>query len=190
MDVDEAYSESKWIFSMIVTQLEVVLIAVPMVFILRDVSTDGRYLGFMFMLWIFPMTTLLMVFLPKYINYRNKKRDSTSRVVRGRRAGGVLVSGTSGTSNVVKPRNLSSISESRASHEPETHMSCGTSIPEGVSFPYDNSHDQQSHKPEEVAADQSDGVIDNLESDDSTRAAVVLLEEPENGSASENSVEK
>jgi len=43
IDVDEQYAESKWIFSLMLVQLEVVIIAVPVVFILRDVSTDGRY---------------------------------------------------------------------------------------------------------------------------------------------------
>lgn len=63
MDVDEAYAESRWIFTLILVQLEVVVIAVPLVFILRDVSTGGRYLGSMFMLWVFPMSTLILIFL-------------------------------------------------------------------------------------------------------------------------------
>ena len=49
MDVDEAYAESKWIFTLILVQLEVLVVAVPLVFILRDISTDGRYLGFTFL---------------------------------------------------------------------------------------------------------------------------------------------
>jgi hypothetical protein len=43
IDVDEKYVESKWIFALILVQLEVAVVAAPVVFILRDVSTDGRY---------------------------------------------------------------------------------------------------------------------------------------------------
>lgn len=42
MDVDEQYAESRWIFSLILVQLEITLVAVPVLFLLRDVSTDGR----------------------------------------------------------------------------------------------------------------------------------------------------
>lgn len=52
-DVDDVYAESYWIFVLIIVHLEVILIAVPMIALLRDVSSDGRYMGFCFMLWVF-----------------------------------------------------------------------------------------------------------------------------------------
>jgi hypothetical protein len=73
-DVDSSYSESKWIFIMVVVQLEVIFVAIPLIAILRDVSTDGRYLGFAFMIWMFPATSLGLIFIPKIIaDYRSRK---------------------------------------------------------------------------------------------------------------------
>lgn len=45
IDVDEQFAESRWIFALILVQLEVVIIAVPVVMLLRQVSKDGRYVG-------------------------------------------------------------------------------------------------------------------------------------------------
>jgi gamma-aminobutyric acid type B receptor len=42
-DVDEKYTESWWIFILILVQLEVFAVAAPIVVLLQDVSTDGRY---------------------------------------------------------------------------------------------------------------------------------------------------
>ena len=69
-DVDETYTESSWIFIMIILQMEVVMVAAPVVVILRDVSSDGKYLGLVFMLWTFPMTALALIFFPKMVAHR------------------------------------------------------------------------------------------------------------------------
>ena len=61
IDVDEEVSESRWIFIMVLVQCEVILFAVPMIALLRDVSTDGRYIGFVLLLWTFPMSALLLI---------------------------------------------------------------------------------------------------------------------------------
>ena len=109
MDVDEQFVESKWIFAMILVQIEVVIVAVPVVFILRDVSTDGRYLGFVFLLWIFPMSTLLLIFLPKFVAYNRAIRgvDTGAQRVRGRPSG-LVVTGLPAAS-IVRPPNASSV---------------------------------------------------------------------------------
>jgi hypothetical protein len=64
-DIDESYSESKWIFVLMLVQIEVVLVSAPLMIILRDVSTNGRYLGGVLMMWTFPMSTLLLIMIPK-----------------------------------------------------------------------------------------------------------------------------
>ena len=102
-DVDETYTESWWIFILIVVQVEVTLIAVPVIVILNGESTDGRYLGFVFLLWSFPMTTLGLLFIPKMISYRNDIRglDTSSKYKRGERKNirvtGVVASASGGT---------------------------------------------------------------------------------------------
>lgn len=123
MDVDEAYAESRYIFSMILVQLEVVVLSVPLVFILRDVSTDGRYLGFLLLLWVFPMSTLLFIFLPKYVAFRrhNTANSSAARsTIRGQRQG-VKITGSSAASaaSVKRSRPPSSLEETFISEERE-----------------------------------------------------------------------
>jgi hypothetical protein len=68
-DVDEAYSESKWIFIMIISQIEIVFVAVPTIEVLRESSTDGKYIGFAILLWSFPSSTLGFIILPKVVAY-------------------------------------------------------------------------------------------------------------------------
>jgi hypothetical protein len=94
-DVDGAYSESQWIFTMIVVQCEVIVVAVPTITILRDVSTDGRYLGLMFLVLAFPMSALGFVMVPKVSSYYEAVN---SRLVsrRGDAKGSVWVSGLNG----------------------------------------------------------------------------------------------
>jgi hypothetical protein len=76
-DIASCYSESKWIFIMVVVQLEVIVVVIPLIAILRDVSTDGWYLGFIFMIWKFPVTSLGLIFIPKIIaEYRSRKSET------------------------------------------------------------------------------------------------------------------
>jgi hypothetical protein len=90
IDVDDQYAESKWIFILILLQLEVVIVSVPMVIVLRDVSTTGRYLGFFLCCGFCPMSAILSIMLPKYLAYhrairgvndRNQKKRGESRGV-------------------------------------------------------------------------------------------------------------
>jgi hypothetical protein len=95
-DVDEAYSESKWIFALIILQLEVTLFAVPIVALIRDVSTDGRYFGLVVIVWTFPTSTLALIMLPKvrahWVAVHNPR---TQKFKRGESVG-VKVSGLTG----------------------------------------------------------------------------------------------
>jgi hypothetical protein len=94
-DIDDAYSESQWISIMIVLQIEVIFVAVPTSDVLRDVSTDGRYIGFVFILWSFPASALSFIILPKVAAYyRAIRGNDPSRVhKRGDSKGAVRVSG-------------------------------------------------------------------------------------------------
>lgn len=151
MDVDEAYAESKWIFSMILVQLEIVVVAVPVIFILRDVSTDGRYLGFMFLLWIFPMSTLLFIFLPKYLAYRNYKPGGQGKTAKRGQRNGVVVSGSVASSHL-RSRPPSSLEETFVHGEPESGGSVRRSSGIGsrrseTSIPEEESGDDECEPP-------------------------------------------
>lgn len=74
-DVDDSYSESKWIFALILVQLEVVIVSVPLVVILREISTNGRYIGFVLIIF-----SLLLIIGPKaYAHYRKEDNSGPKR---------------------------------------------------------------------------------------------------------------
>jgi len=64
-DVDEQYTEGWWIFTLITIHLQIMFVTTPVIIILNDISTSGRYLGFLLMMWSFPMSTLCSIFIPK-----------------------------------------------------------------------------------------------------------------------------
>jgi hypothetical protein len=75
--------------------MEVIVVAVPTITILRDVSTDGRYLGLMFLVLAFPMSALGFIMVPKVSAYYEAVNSRpVSR--RGDAKGSVLVSGLNG----------------------------------------------------------------------------------------------
>jgi 7 transmembrane sweet-taste receptor of 3 GCPR/Receptor family ligand binding region len=84
-DVDAAFSDSSWIFTLILIQVELLVIGVPLVVILRSVSLSGRYVGFIVLLWVFPMTTLALIMLPKVVAYRRSVLGLESSRMRGSR---------------------------------------------------------------------------------------------------------
>lgn len=67
IDVDAVYSEAKWIFTLMLVQCQVIFVAAPLVLILEDVSSDGRFLGSALILWTFPATTIGLIMVPKMI---------------------------------------------------------------------------------------------------------------------------
>jgi hypothetical protein len=91
-DVDDAYSESKWILVLIIVQFEVAIIGVPVEIVLRGSDANIRYIGLSFMLWLFSMSTLLLIFVPKYVSHRRVVRGSP-QAVRGGAKGQVKVTG-------------------------------------------------------------------------------------------------
>jgi gamma-aminobutyric acid type B receptor len=125
-DVDEEFSETRWIFIMVLVQCEVILFAVPMIALLRDVSTDGRYIGFVLLIWTFPMSTLLLIVGPKVLAFRRARAESSGgrrkQPTRGRSLGEVHVSGltASGDTAVV----TLTPPDSQASHAAEEERRC------------------------------------------------------------------
>jgi len=80
---------------MVLVQCEVILFAAPMFALLRDVSTDGRYVGYVILIWTFPMSALGLIIGPKVIAFRQGRRDTAPnwRDTRGSTLGRVHVSG-------------------------------------------------------------------------------------------------
>jgi hypothetical protein len=78
-DVDAVYSESRWIFIMILVQCEVVLFSLPMFALLEDMPRDARYMVSVSICWTFPMSTLGLIFGPKVVAVRRHERGLTRR---------------------------------------------------------------------------------------------------------------
>lgn len=74
-DVDDLYSESKWIFTLVCVQVQVIVVGLPVVALLQDVSTDGRYIGTALLVWTMPMTTMILIMGPKMLAVRKARRN-------------------------------------------------------------------------------------------------------------------
>jgi 7 transmembrane sweet-taste receptor of 3 GCPR len=110
-DVADAYSEGHWIYVLIVIQLEAILVALPMVWILRDVSSDASYFGFVVMLWVFPMSTLGVVVAPKIMSCIQDVHGRNSSINRrGERSSEIRVTGLNLGADIGQT-NLSSTAE-------------------------------------------------------------------------------
>mmetsp|Transcript_61869 Transcript_61869/g.182703 ORF Transcript_61869/g.182703 Transcript_61869/m.182703 type:complete len:932 (-) Transcript_61869:342-3137(-) len=97
-DIQERFSESSWIFYTIFTQLQVLLVGIPVVVILDGASTDAAYLGKTLVIWTVPMSTVLLLIGPKAVKvFFPEEKVSKSRASRGvsMAPGGVTVSGMS-----------------------------------------------------------------------------------------------
>ena len=163
-DVDETFTESAWIFTLILLvgttvsslktpdavvylidekyriiisvgthliifllslqQIQVILVAIPVVVILRDVSTEGRYMGLVLLIWTFPMSTVILIMGPKFVAYfratgTSISGNSRTRKSRGPSQGRVQISGLSGEISGSKDHNseMESAFVSRASHQ-------------------------------------------------------------------------
>ena len=93
-DVDEAFSESKWIFILILVQFEVVLVAAPVAIRLSNEEPNTRFLAFAGLTLSFPLTTLSFIFGPKILSFSRASRGHHSeRPLRGERSKSVRVTG-------------------------------------------------------------------------------------------------
>lgn len=87
-DVDEAFTESAWIFTLIVVQLQVILVAIPSFIILRDISTEGRYMGLTICIWIFPVSSVFFIMCPKFLAWWSDRTAASSGRASGSESGG------------------------------------------------------------------------------------------------------
>ena len=78
---------------MIISKIEIILVAVPTIEVLRESSTDGKYIGFAFLLWTFPSSTLGFIILPKVAAYYRALRGDKNGPKRGVAKGTVQVTG-------------------------------------------------------------------------------------------------
>jgi hypothetical protein len=129
-DIDGSYSESYWICIMNVVQLEIILVAVPMIIVLRDVSTDARYIGFILLIWTFPMSTLLLIFVPKVVAHYEVTHGSGDVQRKSKRGEvqGIRVSG------LIESSKVSQLKENEHSmqHDREAHLKTSESHSEKV----------------------------------------------------------
>ncbi|KAL7580733.1 hypothetical protein ACA910_001017 [Epithemia clementina (nom. ined.)] len=126
-DVDEAFTESWWVFVLMLVQLEVIFVSAPVIAILRNESTDGEYLGFVVLLWSFPMSTLTLIFIPKVLAYRRAIRgvDVNQQPKRGEHKG-TRVSGMEDIhSHSSEPYRTSSVEQSSWAEAPSSTVKVG-----------------------------------------------------------------
>jgi hypothetical protein len=107
--------------------MEVILVAVPTIVILRDVSTDGRYLGLIFLVLAFPMSALGFIMVPKVSAYYEAVNSRTASR-RGGAKGSVFVSGLNGSPYVTDSSKTAGArlgSDNRITETPTPQVSTG-----------------------------------------------------------------
>jgi len=96
-DIEDTYAESKWIFVLVLVQIQMVVSAVPVLALLgrENVSTDARYIGTTIFFWSYSMSALLLVIVPKMVAhyYVVNEKVKTSVVRGGSSKGMVHISG-------------------------------------------------------------------------------------------------
>jgi 7 transmembrane sweet-taste receptor of 3 GCPR len=114
-DVDQSFTESSWIFTLIILQLQVIMVSIPIAIILRGTSTAGRYIGVVLLIFSFPATTVAFIMGPKFVAYSQSQFGSSSldssRRSRGFSQGRVLVSGISRVSGATNSQDRQTNSE-------------------------------------------------------------------------------
>ena len=120
-------SESKWIFTLVCVQIQVrvarrstidhvqllfsdlftmqvFIVGSPVIVLLQDVSSDGRYIGQSLLVWTLPMSTMILIMGPKMVAvHRNRRRGLRDRSKRGS-SEGTRVTGLSNSSSVPSTR--------------------------------------------------------------------------------------
>lgn len=139
-DVDDAYSESNWIFIMILVQLEVLIFAIPMILLLSDISVDGQYIGITALTWVFGVSPVGLILGPKVWAHRRAVSGAAAQAPK-RGAGGtgaVQVSGLRPAHPPGAPDMLASLATPRVSwsHKNSTeHPPSGPEEPAGTHTP-------------------------------------------------------
>ena len=78
-DVDETYAESWWILTAICTQIQVMVVCIPTLFLLNGQSSSARHIGLTLMLFTASMSITGLVMTPKfYAAYFADETDNIS----------------------------------------------------------------------------------------------------------------
>jgi len=125
-DVDDAYAESWWTFMLIFVQGELLVVGIPVIFILRSLSTDGKYIGYVILLFALPVSALVILMMPKVLAYARAVRGVQARPRRGTPGNG-RVSGLP-LSSSPNP-NGSDTKSGGSSSQNSAHTPCDGTIP-------------------------------------------------------------
>jgi len=85
-DIEDTYAESKWIFVLVLVQIQMVISAAPTVVLLgrEDVSSSARYLGLTIFIYSYSISALMLVMVPKMVAHYNVVNGKNKiSVVRG-----------------------------------------------------------------------------------------------------------
>ena len=93
-DIDSAYSESSWIFLGLLAQVQIIFLAIPILVVVGQHSTDAKYIGFVLFLFSFPMVLQNIIMIPKYLAVWKGSHPKQS--TRGQHVG-VVVTGMTAT---------------------------------------------------------------------------------------------
>jgi len=78
LGLDEEYAESKWVLALILVQMQVHMVAIPIIAILHQTHPSGRFIGLSLMSFTVPMTTMGLMILPKVFQVRRTRRKAAS----------------------------------------------------------------------------------------------------------------
>ena len=67
-DVDAKFSESNWIFTTIVLQVQILIVGIPVLIIVQRQSADATYLGRVLLIWTMTISTMALMFGPKLMH--------------------------------------------------------------------------------------------------------------------------
>ncbi|KAG7371751.1 7 transmembrane sweet-taste receptor of 3 GCPR [Nitzschia inconspicua] len=97
-DVEDSFAESWWVFALVFVRLQASIVALPMIFLFRTISTDGRYLLVVLLITTFSVSSIILIMLPKVLAFFEIYGGETA--LRGARDGTRVtgISGVSGTS--------------------------------------------------------------------------------------------
>ena len=88
-DIDERYSDGKLLFSLVLFQLQVLLISAPLMFLVNDKSTETKYIGHVIIYFFFAISSSGFMAFPKIYRYYFPETEAK----RGTSSGTVRVSG-------------------------------------------------------------------------------------------------
>ena len=100
-DIDSAYSESSWIFTAILSQLQIVLLSVPVLIILGGQSSNPRYIGQALLIFSYFNSLLFLVMFPKifaWFKSLNPELQKTHK--RGSASGRIRITGVKMESSI------------------------------------------------------------------------------------------